>query len=351
MLEFLQKEVLGNSQQAWLLAAAILLATMLVLQLAKYLVTRRWSPKAQKTEAAWDDIVVEVVARTRWAFLLVAGLFAGSQVLDLQDSIETGMSRLMIIALILQAGIWGNLVVRLLLVRYRERAMNEDPESLTTIAVVGFIGKLALWSTVVLLVMDNLGINVTALVTGLGIGGVAVALALQKILGDLFSSLSIALDKPFSVGDFLAVDDLLGSVENVGLKSTRMRSLSGEQLVFSNSDLLNSRIRNYGRMYERRVVFTLGVTYQTPREKLKKIPEIIKNAIEEQKETRFDRSHFMKYGDYSLNFETVYYVLTRDYNTYMDIQQAIYYTIHEQFEKEGIEFAYPTQTLFLAREA
>jgi small-conductance mechanosensitive channel len=167
------------------------------------------------------------------------------------------------------------------------------------------------------------------------------------VLGDLFASLSIVLDKPFEVGDFLIIGELLGTVEYVGLKTTRLRSLSGEQLVFSNSDLLNSRIRNFGRMYERRVVFKIGVTYQTPRDKLMKIPVIIREAIEKQTNTRFDRSHFFEYGNFSLNYESVYYVQGPDYNEYMDIQQAINLTIHEQFEKEGIEFAYPTQTLFL----
>ena len=195
--------------------------------------------------------------------------------------------------------------------------------------------------------LDNLGYNVTALIAGLGVGGVAVALAVQNILGDLFASLSILFDKPFVVGDFLIVDEHMGSVEHVGLKTTRVRSLSGEQLIFSNSDLLKSRLRNYGRMYERRVAFQTGVTYETPREKLKLIPGIMRAAIEAQQKTRFDRSHFAAYGDFSLNFETVYYVLGPDYNLYMDIQQAINLQIHEQFEAAGIEFAYPTQVLHL----
>jgi small-conductance mechanosensitive channel len=204
---------------------------------------------------------------------------------------------------------------------------------------------------VLLVALDNLGIDVTALVAGLGIGCVAVALSVQNILGDLFASLSIILDKPFVIGDFLIIDDYMGSVEYVGLKTTRVRSLSGEQLIFSNSDLLKSRIRNYGRMFERRVVFSIGVTYDTSREKLRRIPGIIREAIEAEDKTRFDRSHFMNYGDYSLQFETVYYVLSADYNSYMDIQQAIYFAIHEAFEQEGIEFAYPTQTLFVTQAA
>jgi small-conductance mechanosensitive channel len=214
---------------------------------------------------------------------------------------------------------------------------------------VSWVGRVVLWAVVMLLVLDNLGIDITALVAGLGIGGIAVALAVQNILGDLFASLSIVLDKPFVVGDFLVVDDCLGSVEYVGLKTTRLRSLSGEQLVISNADLLKSRLRNYGRMYERRVLFALGVTYQTPREKLEKIPGIIKEAVDGQEKVRFDRAHFKAYGDFALNFETVYYVLDPDYARYMDIQQAVNLKIHEAFESEAIEFAYPTQTLFLER--
>jgi small-conductance mechanosensitive channel len=197
--------------------------------------------------------------------------------------------------------------------------------------------------------LDNLGVNVTALVTGLGVGGIAVALAVQNVLGDLFASLSIVLDKPFVLGDFVVVDDLLGSVEHIGLKTTRLRSLWGEQVVFSNSDLLKSRLRNFGRMAERRVSLDIGVTYQTPRAVLQAIPAIIREAIEEQVATRFDRSHFKGFGDSALTFESVYYVLSPDYNRYMDIQQAINLRIYERFESQGIGFAYPTQTVFLER--
>jgi small-conductance mechanosensitive channel len=188
---------------------------------------------------------------------------------------------------------------------------------------------------------------VTALVAGLGIGGIAVALAAQNILGDLFASLSITLDRPFVIGDFLAVDGFLGSVEYIGIKSTRLRSLGGEQIVMSNADLLGSRVRNYGRMTERRVVFTIGVVYETPVEVLERIPALIREAIEGQPGTRFDRSHFAKHGGSSLDFETVYYVLSSEYNRYMDVQQAINLRVHREFAARGIEFAYPTQRLLV----
>ena len=215
---------------------------------------------------------------------------------------------------------------------------------------LSFLARLLLWVTVLLLVIDNLGIDVTALVAGMVIGGIAIALAVQNILSDLFASLSIVLDKPFVNGDFVVVGDMAGSVEHVGIKTTRIRSISGEQLVFSNSDLLQSRIRNFGRMQQRRVVFSLGVTYQTPAEKLERIPALLRAAIETQEKVRFDRSHFASYGDSALNFETVYYVESSDYAEHMDILQAINLRIYRSFEDAGIEFAYPTQTLFLEKD-
>jgi small-conductance mechanosensitive channel len=202
---------------------------------------------------------------------------------------------------------------------------------------------------VLLLALDNLGVDVTALVAGLGIGGIAVALAVQNMLGDLFAALSITLDQPFVVGDFLILDDFLGTVEYIGIKSTRLRSLSGEQIIMPNSDLISSRVRNYGRMYERRVVFTVRVNYGTPYALVEEIPSIIRAAIERQPGTRFDRSHLASLGLHSLEYESVYYVLTGDYNKYMDTQQAINLEILREFARRGIEIALPTQKLFVDR--
>lgn len=348
-MEFLQHTFLENTFQQWLTGAAVALISVLVLRLVQAVVCKRLARLAERTQTRWDDHLTEVISASHLFFWVVTGLLLGSLWLDLPDKANSVIQSGFIIALLLQAGLWGRKLIDSVLDDYRKRRLDENPAGVTTLGIISFVAQLALWSLVVLLILDNLGINVTALVAGLGIGGVAVALALQTILGDLFASLSIVLDKPFVVGDFLMVGDLLGSVEKVGLKTTRLRSLSGEQLVFSNNDLLSSRVRNFGRMQERRVVFKLGVIYQTPRAQLKKIPGIIRDAIEAEENTRFDRSHFSAYGDFSLNFESVYYVLSADYNKYMDIQQSIYLAIHEAFENEGIEFAYPTQTLFLAR--
>jgi len=346
-LEFLDQTIFGNSLLQWLFAVAALLLSYLLLRLAKRIAGRRLAALATKTETQWDDVFARAIDKTRALFLFVASLFIASQLLQLPERTQSIFHNVFIVALLIQTGIWIGVIMISTLEQHRQRTMKKNPAAATTINALGFLSRIVVWSVVVLVALENLGIDVTALVAGLGIGGVAIALSVQNILGDLFASLSIILDKPFVLGDFLIIDDYMGSVEYVGLKTTRIRSLSGEQLILSNSDLLKSRIRNYGRMFERRVVFSIGVTYDTPREKLKLIPEIIRTAIEAEDETRFDRSHFMKYGDYSLQFETVYYVLSPDYNLYMDRQQAIYFAIHLGFEREHIEFAYPTQTLFV----
>ena len=323
-MEILETTVLGNSLRVWAAAIGATLVTFAAIRIVGMRLIRRFVRIADHTENRWDDVVASALDATRSVLLLIVALFVGVNVLTLPDRVASILHSIAAIALLVQSGLW--------------------------MSVVGVAARLVLWSMVLLLTLDNMGVDVTALVAGLGIGGVAVALAAQNILGDLFASLSIVLDKPFVLGDFLAVGDFLGSVEQIGLKTTRVRSLSGEQLVFSNADLLSSRIRNFGRMYERRVVSRIGVTYQTPRDKLERIPQIIREAVEAEGErVRFDRSHFQTWGDFSIVFETVYYVLSAEYNVHMDIQQAIAMRVHERFEAEAIEFAYPTQTILLAQ--
>ncbi|MCW8902013.1 MAG: mechanosensitive ion channel family protein [Gammaproteobacteria bacterium] len=346
-MELLQTQVAGNFFQDWLIALVISFVVWIITVFIRHLLAKQFSRIAARTDMLFWPALVAVVRRTKWLFIFIFALYMGTFVLEMPDKIRQSINVFMIVALLIQSALWAVIGLQVAIDEYRQQQLAKDPASVTTLNVLNFMGKILIWAIVLLLVLDNLGVNITALIAGLGVGGVAVALALQTVLGDLFASLSIVLDKPFVVGDFLIVDELLGSVEYVGLKTTRVRSLSGEQLVFSNSDLLKSRIRNYGRMFERRVEFKIGVTYQTPREKLIMIPVIIREAIEQQEKTRFDRSHFKSYGDFALTFESVYYVLGPDYNQYMDIQQAINLKIHECFEEEGIEFAYPTQTLFV----
>ena len=338
----------GNEIQRWLIALGVAVGVLIVLRLVEQILIVRMQRVAEKTHTIIDDVVTGALRKTKLLFLFIVAIFVGSLWLTLDSALRSVLLRTVIIATLIQAGIWVSRGLQIWLEHYRKT--EEDGANRTTMNALSFIGRLVLWVTVFLLILDNLGIDVTALVAGMGIGGIAIALAVQNILGDLFASLSIVLDKPFVNGDFIKVGEMAGSVEHIGIKTTRVRSISGEQLVFSNSDLLTSRIHNYGRMYQRRVTFPLGVTYQTPAEKLERIPGLIRAAIEAQDLVRFDRSHFASYGDSALNFETVYYVETSDYTRHMDILQAVNLRIYRAFEEEAIEFAYPTQTLFIEKQ-
>jgi small-conductance mechanosensitive channel len=346
----LQQQLLGNPVLSWLHAGLAFFATAVGVRLLLRFLAMRLAAFAERTETRLDDAAVGLIRQTKWWVLAAFGIYVAARFLDIPDRPGEWIRVAAAVALIVQIGIWVSELIGVWIENSRRRRMNSTPAAATGLYAIGIVGRLILWSVVLLMILDNLGVNVTALIASLGVGGVAVALAVQNILGDLFASFSIIFDKPFVVGDFLVIDDYMGSVEHVGLKTTRVRSLTGEQLVFSNSDLLGSRIRNFGRMNERRVAFEIGVTYQTSRDKLKRIPDMLKAAIEKQSQTRFDRAHFKSFGDFSLIFETVYYVGVPDYNVHMDIQQAVNLGIHEAFEREGIDFAYPTQTLFMRRD-
>ena len=346
-LPWLNYELWNNSAARWLSAAGIIFLAYLVLRIVVGFFRRRVRKFTETTTSGWDDGIAQTLDATKTWFLLLLAVFVGSMVLDLPDRARDIVQTVAILALLLQAALWGSKLLKFVIEYYMKQQRESDPALATTVSAMSFVGNLVLWSVVLLLALDNMGVDVTALVAGLGVGGIAVALAAQNILGDLFASLSIVLDKPFVLGDFIIVGDEMGTVEKIGLKTTRVRALSGEQLIFANNDLLDSRIRNFKRMQERRVVFTIGVIYETTQEQLTAIPNIIRSAVESQKDARFDRAHFKEFGDFSLNFETVYYVLVSDYNVYMDVQQAINLRLFEKFAAEGIEFAYPTQKLFV----
>ncbi|NJD30700.1 MAG: mechanosensitive ion channel family protein [Gammaproteobacteria bacterium] len=308
---------------------------------------RRYRQLARTEETEILEIPLQVAGRTTWAFMLIASACAGLATARLGVGTEAIVEKILTIAFFWQGGVWASTAAAAWL-DHRQRIMLEaDKAAAGSIGVIRFVARVSIWAMVLLLTLDNLGIDITALVAGLGIGGIAIALAVQKVLGDLLASLSIALDKPFLIGDFVVVGEHMGTVEYIGIKSTRLRSLSGEQIVMSNADLLGGRLRNYGRMQERRVAFTVGVAYETPREKLLEIPRLLRKAIAEQGAVRFDRAHFAGFGSYSLDFECVYYVLSADYTRYMDVQQAINFRILEEFEKLAVDFAYPTQVLWM----
>lgn len=347
MRELLAAGLLGNSPLRWGLALGIAVLAYLLLGLLKAMVRGRLQRLAQCTETGFDDMLVGAVGRTRALFLVLLALFLGSLILDLPDNAALWIKRLFFIAFFIQAGLWASDVVDFLVKGYIERKGAEEPTRLALVGLFSFLGQVVVWSLVVLLALDNLGIDVTALIAGLGVGGIAVGLALQNVLKDTFASLSIILDKPFEVGDFILVGSEAGTVEKIGIKTTRVRSLSGEQLVFGNDDLLTSRIRNFKRMQERRIVFTFGVVYETPPNTLAEIPPMVEEIVRSIDRTRFDRAHFKAFGDSSLDFEVVYYVQLPDYVVYMDIQQQINLELCRRFAELGIEFAYPTRTLLL----
>lgn len=345
---FLQQDLLGNTVQQWLIAFGIAAAVVLAVGLIRLLVVRRLAALAKRTSTSVDDLFVYVVRRTHLLLVWLPAFWIAGHSLELPSRLELFIKGAASLAMVLQVGRWVGGAIDFWIANSRARAMQENAGAATSLGALNFIAKVALWALLLLVGLDNIGVNVSAMVAGLGVGGIAVALAVQNILGDLFASLSIVLDKPFEIGDFVIVDNFAGTIENVGLKTTRVRSLGGEQLVFANSDLLKARVSNYKRMRERRIVFKFGVLYETSPDKLGEIPGMVTAIIKDQPLVRFDRAHFASFGDSAYNFEVVYWMLDPDYNKYMDTQQAINLAMVSAFNQEGIGFAYPTRMLHLA---
>lgn len=343
-----------NPLRVWAIAIGVAIMTLVVLGLIRRALTARAARWAAADGNGVKGLVLRLLARTTPLVSVALAVVIGALWLE-KIGVRLGrvLEGVVVVALAVQAVVWSSIVldyaIGLFLAKRTSPDGQPDGALVTTMASVRFLAMVALYAMVILFVLSNFGIDVTAMVAGLGVGGIAVALAVQNILGDLFGSLSIVLDKPFVVGDFIVVGNQLGTVERIGLKTTRLRALSGEQLVFANSDLLASRIQNFKRMRERRVVFGFGVAYQTSRERIREIPAIVRAAIEAQPLARFDRAHFKAFGASSLEFEVVYYVNSPDFNPYMDTQQEINLAIMRGFEERGIRFAYPTQRLVLMR--
>lgn len=350
-MEFLDRSFAGDTLGSWLLAVILAAVFAAVLRKAQRMVVGRLVRIAQATLTPLDDLLVALVDKTSLLFIVVVSAYAASRTLSLPHELDSIMGVLAVMAMLFQFGLWSNRAVATWLEVYVSRKMTEDAATGTSLRALAFIARVVVWAVLLLLALDNIGIDVTAVIAGLGVGGIAVALAVQNILGDLFASLSIVLDKPFIVGDFIVVGEFMGTIEKVGLKTTRVRSLGGEQLIFSNNDLLQSRIRNYKRMEERRVLFELSVEYGTPAEKLEAIPGWIRGIVSQAPSTRFDRAHFKSFGDSALVFEVVYFVQSGDYNLFMDTQQAINLAIARKFQVECVEFAFPTRTVFVRRSS
>ena len=328
----------SNTGQDWFTAALAAVITVALLRLTRWAAVRFIERGPQEGAATPLRRFAASIARpSHPAVILAAAVYSSSTFLTLPEYLERSVHAVIVLAVVAQAGLWGRAAITFVLTRQTER----DPDFAApgVIEAIRYLGTLALWSLLVILALDNLGFEITALVASLGIGGIALGLAAQSALGDLFASLAIVLDRPFAVGDFVAVRDMSGNVERIGVKTTHLRSISGEQLVFSNSDVLSSVIRNYGRMTERRAVLALGVTYDTALEQVEAIPRMIQEAIEQQSAARFDRAHFRRFGESALEFEAVYYMLTSEYAVYMDAQQAINLELLRRFREAGVEFA------------
>ena len=332
-----------------LVAATVAVVTFLAIMTLLHLLTGRARSWATQTQSVVALAVVDVLEGTSRALVLVLAVLVGLGMLQLTPRWESRVAQLWFVAVALQMGLWGMRAIGIGVQRYLARHTSKGMTQVSASATLMSWGlRTLLWSTIALAVLSNLGVNITAFVASLGVGGIAVALAVQNILGDLFASLAIAVDKPFEVGDFVVVGNIAGTVQMIGLKTTRILSLQGEQVVMSNTDILKQIISNYRPMRERRIVFGFKVRYDTPPEKLEAIPGIVKSLVSAQKALRFDRAHFKGFGDSALEFEVVYIVQDPDYGLYMDMQQAINLGLMRELAALGVEFAFPTRTVHVA---
>lgn len=347
---FAHYEFLGNTGSEYVLAIASALVFFILLAIFQMIILARLKVLAKRTQTDIDDTFIRIVSSLRPPFYTFIALYFGLQFLSLDPTV----SKILDVILIIWIAYQIIKAIRILVDYISRKGIEEDtaPDEQQEQAV-RFIGGLVswiLWGVAILMILSNVGVNITSLIAGLGIGGIAIAFALQNVLADLFSSFAIYFDKPFAIGDFIKVGDSMGVVKHVGIKTTRLTALSGEELVFSNRELTSTKIQNYGKMEERRIQFSIGVLYETAYEKVKEIPAIIKSAVDMQENTRFDRAHMKEFGNSALVYEVVYFVLSPDYNEYMDVQEKINLSIKRTFEEKGIEFAYPTQTLYLHKE-
>ncbi|MCD5992909.1 mechanosensitive ion channel family protein [Pseudomonas sp. CDFA 602] len=346
---FTESQFLGISLANWALAIFASVMSFILVRGAIAFVLRKMRARSTLPNSPMSYIVVQVLSGTSNTLLLLASILVGIGMLDLPERWLGRVSSLWFVVAALQVGLWANRAIALALRRYfagHNTVGTYQGSALGTLSLWG--AKVLLWATVLLAMLSNVGVNITAFVASLGVGGIAVALAVQNILGDVFASLSIAVDKPFEVGDFIVIGTLAGTVEHVGLKTTRIRSLGGEQIVMANADMIGSTIQNYKRMQERRIVFEFKLTYDCTADQVREVPRKVEEIIRRHKNARFDRSHFRNFGDTSLEFETVFIVLDASYNVYMDVQQSINLGIMEAFSDLDVRFALPARTVYVA---
>ncbi len=349
MQNLLNETFLGNSVWQYLSAFIVLIIGIVAVKIFKKIVLSKLKSWTEKTKTQIDDFLLKESEKTVIPLLYYGAVYLAVTSLTLNYKIGKFIDYTSIILVtFFSIRLFTSFLNFGLNIFLSKRGTAESRKK--ELRGISTILNILVWIFGIMFLLENLGFNIGTIIAGLGIGGIAIALAAQTILGDLFSYFVIFLDRPFEIGDFITVGDKAGAVEYIGIKTTRLRAIGGEQLVFSNKDLTNSRIHNYKKMQKRRVVFTIGVTYQATADQLKAIPKIVKDAIEGQEDVTFDRAHFANYGDSSLNFECVYYVMGADYTKYMDIQQAINLKIYTEFANFGLEFAYPTRTVFISKD-
>lgn len=337
----------GNTLDRYAIGLTIFLVGLVGFGVLQRVVLHHLERLSERTETSVDNILIRIARSFRPPFYSFLAFYIAAQYLHLRPWLGSAVTAVLI------AWVTYRVIgaVQIVIDFAIEKRLSDEDSRGARMAFrnLSIIGKVALWSIGLLLILSNFGVNVTSLIAGLGIGGVAIAFALQNILGDLFSSFAIYFDKPFEVGDFVIVGEHLGTVERIGIKSTRLRSLDGEEIVISNAELTSTRIRNFKKMEKRRVAFGFGVLYETPVERLREIPSLVRGIVEGIDGTAFDRAHWKSFGDSSLDFEVVYFIDSADYNRYMDVQQEINLKLKEALESRGVGFAYPTRTVYLAK--
>jgi small-conductance mechanosensitive channel len=347
-IEAVRALLLGTPPAEWLTAGIVAVVIWAALWIVRDLIASRYRQFSSATHHTLIRLIAYLLGNTKQIFFFAVALDISSQNLTLPDRIQHSVANVSLLLFLIQVGLWGGRAVRFYL-EMKERERGADRVFAGSLDIINFVARILIWSLLILVALDNFGVNITALLAGLGVGGVAVALALQNILGDLFASLSIALDKPFVIGDSLTIDVFVGKVEHIGIKTTRLRSESGEQIILSNADILKSRVRNFGRLSELRILATIRLNYDTPAEKLKALPKVLENIVREQAHARFERCHLKTLGESSFQFELSYFVQQPAVNPPLDLQQTVNFRIIDELKRLGVEFAYPTQLVVLER--
>lgn len=344
---FWSYQFLGNSVKGYLTALVCFAVLLILFKAFQSFILKRLKKFAQSTKTDIDDTLIKIIRSLRPPFYSFLAFYLALKFLTLNSIIE----QIVNIVLIIWVTYQGIIAVQILIDYLVKKGLKTEKEkgAQSAFTLLGKIAKGILWVIGVLLILSNLGVNVTSLVAGLGIGGVAIALALQNILSDLFSSFAIYFDKPFVVGDYISLGEHKGTVEKIGIKTTRLRGPQGEEISISNQELTSARVKNFKKIKERRITFSFGVVYEIQSEKLKQIPNIIESIIKSVSQARFDRIHFTEFGDSALLFEVVYYVQSSDYKTFRNIHQEILFKIKDIFEQKDIVMAYPTQTIYLEK--